>query len=78
MNDVIIGSKNPYKYMHEIDTRFNFMDITDYPNHFLGNKLVKVGNSIHVSSNKYVNGSMRKYQKTQVYIKKEVLPMKFK
>ena len=44
----------------------------------MGNELVQVGNHIHVSSNKYVNEILRKYQKTHGDLKKEVLPMKVK
>ena len=64
MDDVIIAAKNPSKYMREIDMHFKFRDITDSPNNYLVNELVRVGNHVHVSSENYVNEIMRKYQET--------------
>ena len=78
VDDVIISTKNPYKYTHAIDMHFKAKDINDSPNFYLGNKLVKVGNHIYASSNNYVNEIMRKYQKTNGDLKNEVLPMKIK
>ena len=78
MDDVITAAKNPSKYMHGIDMHFKVSDITDSPNYYLGNELVQVGNHIHVSSKKYVNEILRKYQKTHGDLKKEVLHMRVK
>ena len=55
VDDVIISAKSPYKYMHEIEMHFKVREITDYPNYYLGNDLIQVGNLIHLSSNNYVN-----------------------
>ena len=78
VDDVIIAAKNPSKYMHEIDMHFKVRYITDSPKYYLGNELVRVGNIIRVSSKKYVNEILRKYQKTHSNLKKEVLPMRVK
>ena len=78
MDDVIISAKNPYKYMHDIYMQFKVIGIKDSPKYYLGNELVQDGNRIHVSSKNYVNGIMRKYQKTHGDPEKEVPPMRVK
>ena len=75
MDDVIITAKNPSKHTNEIEMHFKVRDIADSPNYYLGNELVRVGNFIHVSSKKYVNEILSKYQNTNGDLKKEVLPM---
>ena len=55
MDDIISAAKNTCKLMHEIDMQFRFRDITDSSDYYLGNELVRVGNNIHFSSNRYVN-----------------------
>ena len=64
--------------MHDVEIHFKVRDITDYPNYYLGNELVRVGDHIHVSSNKYVNEILRKYQKTHGELKNEVPPIRVK
>ena len=61
VGDVIISANNPSKYTHNIDMHFKARDINTSPKYYLGNELVRVGNTIHVSSNKCVNEIMRKY-----------------
>ena len=70
MDYVIIADRNPYKYLHGIEMHFKVRDITDSPKYYLGNELVQVGDLIHVSSNKYVNVILRKYQKAHGNLKK--------
>ena len=76
MDDVIIAAKNPSKYMLEIEMHFKVRNIMDSPNYYLVNELVNFGNIIRVSSKRYVNEILRKYQKTHGKLKKEVLPMR--
>ena len=76
MDDVIIAANNPSEYMHDIQMHFKVRGITGSPNYYLVDELVQFVNSINVSSCKYVNEIMRKYQKTHVDLKKDVLPMK--
>ena len=64
--------------MHDIEMHFMFGYITDYPNYYLGNELVRVGNCIHVSPKKYLNEILRKYHNTHGDLKKELLIMKVK
>ena len=75
---VIIDANNLSKYMHEIEIYFKVKVITDSLNNYLINELVWVGNSIHVSSKKYINEILRKYQKTHGDLKKEVIPIRVK
>ena len=78
MDDVIIAANNPSKYMNEIDLHFRVREITDDPNYYLVNELVRFGYHIYVSSKKYMNKILCNYQKTHGYKKKEVLPIRFK
>ena len=75
---VIISANNPSKYMHEIEMHFNVREIMDSPNYYLGNELVQVEYCIQVSSKKYVNEILRKYQKTHAHLNNDVLPMRVK
>ena len=70
MGDVTISANNPSKYTHNIDMHFKARDINASPKYYLGNELVQVGNNIHVSSNKYVNKILQKYQKKHGDLKK--------
>ena len=76
MADVSIADKNPSKYMHDIEMHLKGRDITDSPNYYPRNEMVQFGDRIHVSSKKYVNEILNKYQKTHGDLKKEVLPMR--
>ena len=76
VDDVIIDSNNPSKYMNDIDMHSKVREITESPKYYLGNELVQVGNHIHVSSNKYMNGFLCNYQKVNVDLNKELLNMK--
>ena len=78
MDDVIVTANNISKYMHEVYMHFNIREITDSPNYYLGNELVRVLNIIHVSSTKYVNEIMRNYKNIHGDSKKELLTMKVK
>ena len=57
---------------------FRVRDISDSTKYYLVNELVKVGDCIHVSSNKYVNENICKYHNTHGDLKKEVPHMRFK
>ena len=50
----------------------------DSPNYYLENELINFQYRVHVSSKKYVNEILRKYQKTYGDLKKEVPPMRVK
>ena len=78
VDDVIIATKNPSKYMHAIEMHFKVEYIMESPNYYLGNEIVQVGYRIHVSSKKYLNEIMRKYHNIHGDLKKEVLPMRVK
>ena len=56
--------------MHEIEIHFKVRNITDSLNYYLVNELVQVGDCIYVSSRKYVNEILPKYQKTHGDTKK--------
>ena len=64
--------------MNEIEQCFQVQNITDSPDYYLGNELVKIGNKIHVYSKDYVKEIFRRYQKKHGYLKKELLPLKLK
>ena len=49
--------------MNEIEQHFQVRNITDSPDYYLGNELVKVVNNINVSSRKYVKEILLRYQK---------------
>ena len=70
VDDVIIAAKNLQKYMHDNEMHFKVKYIMDSTKYYLVNELVHVGYCIHVSSKKYVNEILRKYQKTYGYLKK--------
>ena len=53
-------------------------NITDSPDYYLGNELVKVVNNINVSSRNYVKEISLRYQKKHGYLKKEVVSLKVK
>ena len=40
---------------------FKVRDITDSPNYYLGNELLRVGNHIYISSKNYANEILHKY-----------------
>ena len=78
VEDIIITAKNSYKYMNEIEQHFQVRNITDSPDYYLVNELVKVRNKMHVSSKKYVKKILRGYQGKHGDLKKELLPLKVK
>eukprot|EP00957_Ditylum_brightwellii_P178420 13590377-Ditylum_brightwellii.AAC.1 len=65
VDDLIIVSKNPLKYMNYIEQHFQVHDVTDSPKYYLGNDVVKRGNRI-----------FRKYQEKYGSVTKENLPIK--
>ena len=78
MDDVIIPSNLPSKYMHEIEIHFKVKYVMESPNYYMVYELARVGYRIYVSSKKYVNEILREYQKTHGDLKKEVIPMRVK
>ena len=60
---ITIAQNNPSKNMDEIEQHFQVRNITDSPDYYLGNELVKVVNNINVSSRKYVKEISLRYQK---------------
>ena len=64
--------------MNEIEQHFQVRNITDSPDYYLGNELVKVVNNINVSSRNYVKEISLRYQGKHGYLKKEVVSLKVK
>jgi hypothetical protein len=75
VDDLIIAAKHPSKYMNDIEQEFLIRNKEDSPSYYLGNNIKKVGNNLHVSTAKYVNEVLRKYQSTYGDIRKENLPI---
>ena len=48
--------------MNEIEQNIQVRNITDSPDKYIGNELVKVVNKIHVTSKKYVKEILQRYQ----------------
>eukprot|EP00957_Ditylum_brightwellii_P105122 8013033-Ditylum_brightwellii.AAC.1 len=61
--------------MNHIEQHFNVRDVTDLPEYYLGNDLIKQNGRIHISTKKYVTEVLRKYQDKHGVIVKELLPM---
>ena len=59
---IIVAENNPSKYMNEIEQNIQVRNITDSPDKYIGNELVKVVNKIHVTSKKYVKEILQRYQ----------------
>ena len=78
MDEFIIKAKSPSKYMNAIEMHFKVREINEYLNYYLGNEMVQVGYCINVSSKKYVNEIMCRYQKIHGDLKREVLSMRVK
>eukprot|EP00957_Ditylum_brightwellii_P015719 1185301-Ditylum_brightwellii.AAC.1 len=62
VDDIIIVAKDPVEYMNHIKQHFNVRDVTDLPEYYLSNNLIKQNGRIHVSTKKYVTEVSRKYQ----------------
>eukprot|EP00957_Ditylum_brightwellii_P159742 12158066-Ditylum_brightwellii.AAC.1 len=63
MDDIIIVAKDPVSYMNRIEQRFKVRDVTNSPEYYLGSNLVRRDGKMYISSKKYVEEILRKYQK---------------
>ena len=61
--------------MTEIEHEFQIRDVTDSPTYYLGNDIKRVNSRLHVSSAKYVQEMLRKYQDDHGVLKKYPTPM---
>eukprot|EP00957_Ditylum_brightwellii_P173439 13205309-Ditylum_brightwellii.AAC.1 len=59
VDDIIVVAKDPSKYMDTIQQHFFVWDVTDSPEYYFRNDLVKHKNKIYVSTKNYVKGVMR-------------------
>jgi Reverse transcriptase (RNA-dependent DNA polymerase) len=75
VDDLIIAAKYPNIYIDEIEQEFLIRNKSDSPSYYLGNDIKQVGNTIHVSTVKYVTKVLRSFQEKQGDIKKENIPM---
>jgi hypothetical protein len=76
VDDLIIAAKCPSKYMNEIEQEFLIRNKADSPAYYLGNDIKRTHNQhIHVSTKKYVNEALRKFQQLYGEINKENIPI---
>jgi hypothetical protein len=61
--------------MNEIEQEFSIRNKADSPSYYLGNNIKKDGKYLHVSSKKYVQGILRRFQLKYGDIRKENVPM---
>ena len=75
VDDIIIVSKNPKKYMDNIKEIFPIRNEAIMPSYYLGNNLKMNGNgTMKVSSEKYIQEVLRKYQKDHGQLREEKVP----
>lgn len=75
VDDLIIASKNPGKYMNDVEQEFMIRNKADSPSYYLGNDIKTVGKYLHISTKKYVTEILRRFQQKYGDIKKENIPM---
>lgn len=77
VDDIICVAKDPSKYMTMVEHEFKVRDMTCSPDYYLGNdiKTSRNGSGFHVSSAKYINEVIRKYESEHGQIRKEQVPM---
>ena len=76
VDNLIIMTKEPQKYMNHIEQHFQVRDVMDSPKSYLGNDVILNGKKIHISTKTYVKEAMQKYQENHGVIPKENLPIK--
>ena len=75
VDDLIIISKNPEKYMDTIKKIYPVRNEEESPTYYLGNNLqVRENRTIKVSSEKYILEILRKHEATHGQLRKEKVP----
>eukprot|EP00980_Cylindrotheca_fusiformis_P010182 scaffold2267_cov92-Cylindrotheca_fusiformis.AAC.1 len=77
VDDVICVSKDPSKFVAEIEQEFQLRDTTENPTYYLGNDLKRLpkSNYMHVSTTTYTKEVLRKYQSDFGEVRKRNVPM---
>jgi hypothetical protein len=75
VDDLIIAAKKPAVYMNQIEQEFLIRNKADSPSYYLGNDIKMVNNRLHVSTKKYVQEVLRRFQQKYGSIRKENTPM---
>lgn len=77
VDDLIVVAFDPMKYIDEIKEEYPIRNIEMNPEHYLGNNIeVRKNNTIKISSTKYINEVIRKYESEHGTLKKENVPAK--
>eukprot|EP00957_Ditylum_brightwellii_P147210 11209087-Ditylum_brightwellii.AAC.1 len=76
VDDIIIVTKNPIKYMSYIEQHFQVMDVMDSPEYYLGNNIAKRNSKVVILTKKYLKEVLIKYQEKHGTLQKENLPLK--
>ena len=75
VDDIIIVSKDPTKYMENIKEVFPIRNEAIMPSYYLGNNLkLNENRTMKVSSEKYIQEVLRKYQKDHGQMREEKVP----
>ena len=75
VDDLLIASKEPTKYMSMLEQEFHIRNIEDSPSYYRGCDISNVNGRWHISTKKYVTETLRLFQSSHGDIKKESLPM---
>ena len=75
VDDIIIVSRDPMKYIDIIKSKFPIRNIEEMPEYYLGNNLEVRGNkTIKVSSRKYISEIIKRYEVKHGSLRKENVP----
>ena len=75
VDDIIIASQNPMKFIEVIKQKFPIRNIEEMPDYYLGNNLeMRSNNTIKVSSRKYISEVISRYESKNGSLRKENVP----
>ena len=72
VDDLIIASKDPLKYLSQIEQEFALRNIEDSPKFYLGSDVSKKGKLFHISNKTYIEEMLRSYQDQHGTIKRKI------
>ena len=77
VDDLIVVAIDPMQYIDKIKNEYPIRNIEMNPEYYLGNNIeVRTNNTIKISSAKYINEVIRKYESEHGTLKKENVPAK--
>ena len=74
VDDVIVASKGPETYISKLQEKFPIRNVEVSPEYYLGNNLEIKGNTVHMSSTKYITEILRQYENKHGQLRKENVP----